>query len=252
MVSKLKAANTVPTSVKPNDPLAVAVTTMLANDYSQLPVMESVSRLKGVISWKTIGKRFALGHDSGDVAAFMDDAVEASSGSSLFQIIGQVVKHDYVIVRSRDDGRISGIVTSSDLSLQFHQLTEPFLLLSEIENHIRRLIEPRFSLKELRQAINPNGRVRDVESVASLTFGDYVRLLENRDNWNRLEASLYRAIFVRRMDEIRRIRNDVMHFDPDGISDDDLEALREFSRLLRELERLNAFGEVSSGPATLE
>ena len=39
-----------------------------------------------------------------------------------------------------------------------------------------------------------------------------------------------RATFTKRLDEIREIRNDVMHFHPDGISDDDTETLRETAR----------------------
>ncbi len=37
------------------------------------------------------------------------------------------------------------------------------------------------------------------------------------------------------MEEIRRIRNDVMHFDPDGIEEEDLGRLRDFAQFLRNL-----------------
>jgi len=42
------------------------------------------------------------------------------------------VTHEYVLIRAADR-RICGIVTTSDLGLQFLQLGEPFLLLGEIE-----------------------------------------------------------------------------------------------------------------------
>ena len=35
------------------------------------------------------------------------------------------------------------------MSLRFQQLAEPFLLLGEIENHIRRLIDGKFSLEDV-------------------------------------------------------------------------------------------------------
>src|SRR3546814_4636712 len=55
---------------------------------------------------------------------------------SIFEAITDIVQHDFVLVRARDK-TISGIVTAADLSLQFRTLTEPFLLLSEIETHVR-------------------------------------------------------------------------------------------------------------------
>ena len=40
-----------------------------------------------------------------------------------------------------------------------------------------------------------------------------------------------RPTFVKRLDTVRRIRNDVMHFHPDGISDEDLEVLGETNKV---------------------
>jgi DNA-directed RNA polymerase specialized sigma54-like protein len=37
------------------------------------------------------------------------------------------------------------------------------------------------------------------------------------------------------LDQVRKIRNDVMHFDPAGIQATDLQSLRNFARFLRKL-----------------
>jgi len=47
-------------------------------------------------------------------------------------------------------------------------------------------------------------------------------------------------LFIKKLDEIRRIRNDVMHFDPDGIPDQDIDKLRDFVRLMQSLARVGA------------
>ncbi len=44
-----------------------------------------------------------------------------------------------------------------------------------------------------------------------------------------------RNIFISKLDEIRRIRNDVMHFDPDGVAESDLAMLQDFVRFLQDL-----------------
>lgn len=231
-LSKLAAANRVPVSVKPNATLQSAVTTMLLHDFSQLPVMTTERDVKGVVSWQSIGSRLALGRSDGSVREFMESHVEASATASLFSVIERIVEKQYVLVREVDR-RVVGIITASDLSLQFRQLSEPFLLLGEIENHVRRLIHDTFSVEDLRAALDPDGPSREVESVADLTFGEFVWLLQKSENWKKLGTKIDRGVFVARLDEIRRIRNDVMHFDPDGIPDEDVAVLRDFARFLQ-------------------
>jgi len=47
-----------------------------------------------------------------------------------------------------------------------------------------------------------------------------------------------RVVFGKGLDEVRRIRNDVMHFDPDGLSDEDLATLRRFVQFLQGLREI--------------
>ena len=167
----------------------------------------------------------------------MDPHHEVRADMSIFQAIPLIVQYDYVLVRAADN-QISGIVTASDLSLQFLQLSEPFLLLSEIENHIRQLIGVKFTPAELAAVGDPADTGRRIERVTDLAFGEYVRLLENPERWTRLGIRIYRAAFCKHLDSVRIIRNDVMHFDTDGISPTDIEALREFARFLQRLKSM--------------
>jgi hypothetical protein len=84
-------------------------------------------------------------------------------------------RHDCVLVRD-SSRRISGIVTTRDLSEQFGSFGEPFLLLGEIENHIRAILGS-LSKSDLSSALDPAGGNREVEDAADLTFGEYLRLL---------------------------------------------------------------------------
>jgi CBS domain-containing protein len=236
-IGRLKAANKPPVGVKPNAAITEAVTLMLAHDFSQLPVMQTEREVKGMISWESIGKRLASGGGGDTVSNYMESHNELSADVSLFAAIGVIVEHDYVLVRGAER-KISGIITTSDLSLQFHQLGEPFLLLGEIENHIRRLIDGKFTKEELsanRDSADPD---REVSSVSDLTFGEYKWLLQNPDNWERLGVFIDRKVFIDQLETIRLIRNDVMHFDPDGLTDEELESLRGFVTFLQKLKEL--------------
>jgi CBS domain-containing protein len=232
-IGKLPAANTSLVSVKPESPLQEATSLMMSKHYSQLPVMQSEFGVKGVISWRSIGTRTALSAGGALAKDFMEEPVIVSSDASLFSVIDTIVEREYALVKAPNTGRITGIVTTTDLSLQFRQLGEPFLLLGEIENHVRSLIDGVFTLAELREAVDPGDTSREIESVADLTFGEYLRLLEKPANWDKLSLTIDRVVFVAELDRIREIRNDVMHFDPDPLAEADLSALRSFSRFLQ-------------------
>lgn len=237
-ISKLGAANSKPLSVNPDATLAEAATLMSVRGYSQLPVMTSERDVKGVISWASIAPRMAFGNSGRSVRDFMDSPHhEIRADASIFQAIPIIVQYDYVLVRAVDN-KISGIVTASDLSLQFLQLSEPFLLLSEIENHVRQMIADKFTEIQLQSVCDTSNNSRQVSGVDDLTFGEYVRLLENNDRWKKLSTTIDRNTFCKHLDRVREIRNDVMHFDPDGISPNDLEQLREFARFLQRLKSM--------------
>lgn len=238
-IGKLAQANRTPIAVSPDCPLREAITLMLVNDFSQLPVWQNERTVKGIVSWASIGARIALDRPATIVRECMEPFHEVSSDDSLFAALPTIIRHQYVLIRGSDQ-RITGIVTTSDLSVQFQLLAEPFLLLGEIENHIRRLIDGKFTSTELIAVKDPSDEGREVSSVADLSFGEHVRLLENPDNWLRVGIGVDRATFIKELDKIRLIRNDVMHFDPDGIADDDLQTLRGFVSFLQKLRDIGA------------
>ena len=238
-IGKLAAANQRPTVVGPETPLREAVTLMLMHDFSQLPVMQGDRTVKGVISWQSIGSRMALSCPGDQAKHYMTNAVELSADVSLFSAIRVIVEHQYVLIRGSDQ-KITGIITTSDLSLQFQQLAEPFLLLGEIENHIRRLIDGKFTSQEMEEIAEATDAGWEVNTVADLTFGQYVHLLGNPEKWSKLHLEIDRSSFVKQLDRVREIRNNVMHFDPDGVAEDELELLRKFVQFLQALRAIGA------------
>jgi CBS domain-containing protein len=238
-IGKLPAANRAPVSVKPNDKVSSAITIMLMNDYSQLPVMQNERDVKGVISWRSIGRLLGINgvNVDDDARNFMDPAQIVHSSDSLFDSIDKIVNSEYVLVQN-PERKITGIVTTSDLSLQFRQLAEPFLLLSEIENKIRQIIVRAAFTKEQLQKYADRKDAKEIEriqGVADLSLGEYLQLLADPASWNQLNFRLDRVAFVQRLDEVRVIRNDIMHFDPDPILEEELNTLRKFRAFLQQL-----------------
>lgn len=239
-ISRLEAANRELVSVRPDSDLSEAITKMMTFDFSQLPVMQSKRDLKGVISWRSIGQKLAVGKTSSVVRDLMEPSFQMiSSETSLFKALPIIIEHDYVLVKNKEN-EICGIVTASDLSLQFKQLSEPFLLVAEIESHIRQI------LMKLDQVDLENGKdqrdvERKIESVADLTFGEYLRLFENPVIWSKLRLQIDRNTFCEQLKRIKDVRNNIMHFDPDGLEPMRIDFLRSFVRLLQTLRSLNVF-----------
>jgi CBS domain-containing protein len=239
-IGKLDAANKAVVSVAPNQRIKLAITLMLAHGYSQLPVMQGERDVKGILTWENIGARLALAKPCTEARECMTAPQIISSEKSLFAAIEVISQFQYVLVQA-PDRRISGIVTSADLSRQFQQLTEPFLLLGEIEQHIRKLIVNRFTRDELKMVRDPGDAEREIQDVADLSMGEYIRLLENPENWDRLNLSIDRAILIEQLKAIKRIRNDIMHFDPDPLGANDLQMLRQFVIFMQSLREFAAF-----------
>jgi predicted transcriptional regulator len=236
-VSRLEAANRPPVRVAPQTPLMTAVTIMMAHDFSQLPVMSSDRDVKGIISWRSIAERLAVGRNDGEARSFMNHAIEVEPSTSVFKVMSLLSEHEYVLVRG-SDRVITGIVTTSDLTVQYRQWTEPFLLIGEIEQRLRGLVRGKFDKDELRDSRAYDNEHRTIESVHDLTFGELVRLVDKPENWNRLGLPLDRCTIVELLTKVNVTRNDVMHFDPDGIADQDLDRLRSTVELLERISEL--------------
>ena len=230
-VESLTAAHHAPVSVQPDHPLRRATTLMRMWDYSQLPVWTGPRDVKGVVSWKSIGRALADGACPTTVRECMGEARIIKADAPLAQAVTAVYEHDHVLVRARDK-TIIGIVTAADLALQFKERALPFMLIGEIEAHLRNRVRGKFTVEELNEANDGDEEVRGPEG---LTWGGFVRLLQKPANWKSLGLEIDRRVFVERLDAIREIRNDVMHFSPDplGASElNQLERLVEFFRTL--------------------
>jgi hypothetical protein len=69
-----------------------------------------------------------------------------------------------------------------------------------------------------------------------------VRAIENPALYEKFGVKLDRKVLIEELNPIKEIRNDTMHFDPEGIEDSQLETLRRIATFLRELRYANLLG----------
>ncbi len=235
-IGNFEAANKGLVTVGQDDFLNKAVTKMMQNDFSQLPIMSGERDVKGVVSWRSLGARYAMGLPCEKVSDCREDAQVIDANGILFDAIPTIVKHGYVLVRDQKSRKLTGIVTASDLSLQFQQLAEPFILLREIELHIRRLLQGKITVTDLDAVASPEGPPgKKPKAISDLTFGEYVRLFQHPDIWAKLTLKIDKACLTDQLEEVRQIRNDVMHFDPDPMAAKDLDVLKGAAKFMQQL-----------------
>lgn len=221
-------------AVNPQDDLLTAQSEMQAHDYSQLAVMNSPYNLVGAVSWESIAKARIFNPDAGLADCIDREARTVRIDKPLLETVPDISATGFVFVR---DGhrKVTGIITVADLADQFAILTRPFLLVGEIERLLRKAVDRCFAAEDLYEALDPDDD-REVEGAQSLTLGELQHLLEDPATFDRIGWRADRKVFIRELDAVRNIRNDVMHFSPDPPEEDDIKRLEAFSKWIRILD----------------
>ena len=206
-------------------PLAAATSLMIMYDYSQLPILNSPREPEGIISWRSVGRALALGKNCKTVNDCKEDVVTVDHDDLLFNAAKIVLEKEVILVRQKDR-TISGIVTATDIGQQFISMAEPFLMIEQIENHIRKMLDNIFGAQDLVVSENLVEKPKEIKSLADLTFGQYVKLIEDPKKFEKLKLNVDRAMLARQLEDVRKIRNEVMHFATDEITPQNRELLR--------------------------
>ena len=216
------------TFVGPNSTFKEAITNMLLNDFSQLAVLSGPRNLRGAVTWRSIARAMHQKPDS-SLADAIDPQVEVVDyDRDLFEILPTLQQREFVFVRN-ESKEIAGIVTTADVAQRYGEMATPFFQVGELDQTLRWILSRAVDVQTVQQLCN-----RPITSFDQLSIGDYQRVLENKDVWEKLGWPLYRPTFISRLKEIRLIRNKVMHFHPDPVPKDAVDKLRMFNNLLHQ------------------
>jgi CBS domain-containing protein len=207
-----------------------ALTKMALNDYSQLAVLSGPATLRGAVTWRSIAQARHDNPDAGIAEAILP-AIAAPYDTELVDVLRRLYEDDFVFVRG-PDSRIAGIVTAADVVLAYGDLSMPFLLVGQIDMLLRRLIGGAILFEDVAAACDKDN-ARGLTDFDELTIGDYQRVLETPQLWARLHWNIDRASFIARLNDVRELRNDIMHFNADPLSESALRQLRNFMLFLK-------------------
>ncbi|MFW6289557.1 MAG: CBS domain-containing protein [Mariniphaga sp.] len=234
-IGLLHSANKDPITVTREAKLKEAITLMMMHNFSQLPVVSGSRTVHGVITWESVGYGLTNDCKSELVKDFISsDVTIVDYETPLLDAVPLILENQFVLVQGSDKS-LCGIVTLTDISAQFLKVSEPFILLEQIENHVRQILDGKFLVDELKEYCQFGDFEREIEYIDDLSFGDYIRVIQKPENWDRLQLSIERTHFIKHLDRIREIRNDIMHFDPDGINPEQKEELIKMAKFLAEV-----------------
>jgi len=217
-------------SVRPTESLELVLTKMLDKKFSQMAVIEENGKLCGVVSWESIGKA-RIAHADPTLEQATVPAVIVDHHAPLLEQIGVIYEKGFVLVRNADGVAVDGIVTAADLTRQFGNLARPFMLIEEVESRLCLREDKVFSPDELREA-DPRRRA-DIHRAADFTLGTHYHLLKEEKNWAKLGWNVDHLYFLGKLQEVRDIRNGLMHYSPDPTPADIYDKVEGLLEILR-------------------
>ena len=208
--------------VSPNDNIETAAILLAEENIDFVPVGVDETSVTGVIAWDDIATQDLLKRDRFAIKCgkICKDPVFVREAESVYDKKYEITKYGYVLLKD-DSGRCFSVVRSGDLAGELLRLTENFLLLQEIENLVRMIIEmTEPNAEEIDASVHEDSKGKG-RTLEQLTFSEYKSLILNPAVRARLlknygvSEQLVRQIANEHIEHTRIIRNKVLHFHPD-------------------------------------
>lgn len=208
--------------VSPQENIEAAAILLAEENVDFVPVGVSEDKIIGTIAWDDIATQDLLKRDRTTVrcSRICRDPIFVRESESVYDKKFEITKYGHVYVKD-DQGRCFAVVRSGDLAEELLRLTENFLLLQEIENLIRMIIEMAEPKQDEINASAHEDRKDQGLKLEQLTFSEYKSLILNAGVRARLNSNfglgeqLVRQIANEHIEHTRIIRNKVLHFHPD-------------------------------------
>lgn len=227
-------------SLPPTSTVREALELMRRRQFSQLPVVDTRGRALGVFSLWALARHLLLGTSKvrdrileipiGDIA---ERIPTVTVEDDLHEVIEKLAQHEALLVGSPKG--LQAIATPWDFLVYFYRVSQPYLMLREIELALRSVIAASLPGDELRacceRALNDKyerqGRAAFPTAVDDMEFDDYRALITHPENWSEHFVGVLgadRHLVNARLAHLSRIRNDVFHF-RDSVSVSEYETL---------------------------
>jgi hypothetical protein len=199
-----------------------ALTQLQKHNFSQVPVVAQ-GMVLGVFSYRSFASgvvthlRPQVRLERLNVDEFLEQVRYVQPRDDIDSVLASLVKDNAVLVGTRE--RVLAILTTSDVLEALYALTSAYLLLQEIELAIRRIVDIALTPEQFAACVDRTlGQFYKPEAIpktsSELTFGDYVMVFRNGDNWRLLQPVIgsTRELVAGRLEPANTLRNEALHF----------------------------------------
>ncbi len=212
-------------TITPETLVSDAFMIMNERNFSQLPVVQG-HRVLGVFSYRSFAKE-SIKLNKGkeqllvlSVDELMDlRPIYGHVHEDMGRILEKLEGNDAVLIGNPD--HLQGIITPSDVLKHLYAFATPFVLISEIEMSLRKLISYCVKADELadlaRSSLTNYDPAKVPTKLEDMTFDDYVGIIRRTDNWPKFQTvfgtgPIKREFTRTKLETVRNLRNDVFHF----------------------------------------
>jgi CBS domain-containing protein len=198
---------------------------MVEHRYAQIPVIDAVGRLTGIITEPTI---LSLYYFTRGEAPLLDlplhhvigPAAALAAEDTFFGAVDILTSPGIAAVVVTRQQQPVGILTGKDITHIFRSLCEGIILVERAERTLRDYVDRAYPSEDQLNAAtiatfgadpaNPQYAQRNPHT---LSFGDEIQLITDQDNWPHFEPLLGpKVVFQTLMDQVRQVRNKLLHF----------------------------------------
>lgn len=216
--------------MKPEAEIGEAYCLMIQHDYSQLPIINTSNEMKGYVSWKSIGEAHAVGKEiSLVIHCIFRETTVLNHDMNLLDAVKIIISKEVVMVRGQD-GKLKGPITTTDLAHQYNIMAEPFILIGNIEFHMRSIIE---HLRNADQFVEGKEKI----GLEEITFEKFKPFFSH-SNLEILGVAIQKICLMELIEQGRVARNNMVHFKSSDATSQE-EELRALKRLERVLARIH-------------
>ena len=239
-------------TVQRDHPAARAFTIMIADEFSQLPIMSGRRDVVGVVTWRSLAcHKVGANTTAGDVREPIPGGATLPLTTPVVDVLDLVFSSDFVLTH-KGNNELCGIVTASDMTLWAKHCSKAFLAVAEIERHLRgalRKVDPALLNSAASIGTTSADRVDGAYDPDSWTFAHYRSFFNRGDEaWGELPqeqlwSRIDRGEFRRRLQAANEARNKAFHFRSGGCAPtpeekdvkgvEDAELLTKFAKCLR-------------------
>lgn len=225
-LTKLLQDHPEPVCVRQNQKVSDALALMIANDYTQLPVIDANDHLLGLISERSIVETYF--HERASVSLLdlsvdhcQTRAITLPPEADLFEALDRL-REVYAIVVVKD-GRPFRMLTDYDTTHYFRDVSEGSIIIEDIEVTLRKYAEAAFPNEKAMDAAlirafgaDKKDPTRPSRQYDRLSFYDHLQLIRTEENWGKFQETLHpKELFSSLMEQVREIRNQLAHYRDD-------------------------------------